>query len=101
MARFRPNPNFKREVEREVEFRQALMIPARAAAALANALGHRIMPKGKGPTIKVEADLDGVRIVNHAYGSHIDEYGSANNPAYAPLRRGVRAAGLKFTEASK
>lgn len=27
---------------------------------------------------------------------HLAEYGSINNPAYAPLRRGVIAAGLRF-----
>jgi hypothetical protein len=29
---------------------------------------------------------------------HVIEYGSANNRAYAPLRRAVRAMGLKFGE---
>jgi len=29
---------------------------------------------------------------------HIIEYSSVNNPAYAPMRRGVIAAGLKFVD---
>lgn len=32
---------------------------------------------------------------------HLTEYGSVNNPAYAPLRRGVHAAGLRFEEADR
>jgi hypothetical protein len=29
---------------------------------------------------------------------HLVEYGSVNNPPYAPLRRGTRAAGLRLDE---
>lgn len=32
---------------------------------------------------------------------HLIEYGSANNPAYAPLRRGVIAAGLRLVSRQK
>lgn len=35
------------------------------------------------------------------FAAHLVEYGSANNPAYAPLRRGVRAAGLDLREDPK
>lgn len=30
--------------------------------------------------------------------AHLIEYGSKNNPPYAPLRRGVTAAGLRFAD---
>ncbi len=30
---------------------------------------------------------------------HLIEYGSANNPPYAPVRRSVRAVGLRFEDA--
>jgi len=30
---------------------------------------------------------------------HLIEYGSVNNPAYAPVRRSVRAVGLRFEDA--
>jgi hypothetical protein len=33
--------------------------------------------------------------------AHLVEFGSTNNPAYAPLRRGVRAAGLRFVPLPK
>lgn len=32
---------------------------------------------------------------------HLIEFGSANNPAYAPLRRAVQAAGLRLGETPK
>lgn len=100
--RFRANPNFERdfrsEIANETKLRQALVTAARPAAAKANELGHAIMPKGRGPAVSVESDAEGVYIVNRAYGSHLDEYGSINNPPYSPLRRGVRAAGLRLDE---
>lgn len=42
-----------------------------------------------------------MRVVNWDALFHLVEWGSANNPAYAPLRRGVLAAGLRFAEDSK
>ena len=32
---------------------------------------------------------------------HLAEFGSANNPPYAPLRRGARAAGCRLVEEPK
>ena len=32
---------------------------------------------------------------------HLTEFGSVNNPTYAPLRRGVRRAGLRLEEDDK
>jgi hypothetical protein len=39
---------------------------------------------------------DGPNIVTDSSIWHIIEYGSVNNPPYAPIRRGVEAAGLKW-----
>lgn len=33
--------------------------------------------------------------------AHLIEFGSAKNPAYAPIRRGVRAAGLRLEQSPK
>ena len=102
MARWVPNPNFEREfhadIRNETKLRQALVTAARPAVKVANQLGHAIMPKGKGPAVSVVSDAEGVFIVNAAYGSHLDEYGSITNPPYAPVRRGIHAAGLPFRE---
>jgi hypothetical protein len=93
---FRLNPLFKRELEAEVTYRLFLRGEAEAAARVANTLAHRIMPAGRGAVIEAQQDGDKVLIVNSAHGGHLDEWGSTHNPAYAPLRRGVRAAGLRL-----
>lgn len=38
------------------------------------------------------------RVGNTDFFFHLTEFGSANNPPYAPLRRGVLAAGLRLNE---
>lgn len=37
-------------------------------------------------------------LVNTDAGGHLDEWGSVNNPAWAPLRNGVRRAGFDLIE---
>ena len=46
----------------------------------------------------VDADADGVTIGNTDPFAHLVEWGSIHNPAYAPLRRAARAAGLDLSE---
>jgi hypothetical protein len=41
------------------------------------------------------------RVGNNDFAAHWVEWGSANNPPWAPLRRGVRAAGLRLEEQPK
>lgn len=36
------------------------------------------------------------RVINTDFFFHLIEWGSVNNPAYAPMRRGVRRAGLRL-----
>jgi hypothetical protein len=40
-------------------------------------------------------------VMSDDWAAHIVEFGSANNPPYAPFRRGVRAAGLRLEESPK
>lgn len=40
----------------------------------------------------------GFRVGNTDFFFHLTEFGSVNNPPYAPLRRGVLAAGLRLDE---
>lgn len=55
------------------------------------------MPRG-GPQIVVGQDGDDIVVENTDYGAHLQEFGSVNNAAHAPLRRGARAAGLRLTD---
>lgn len=50
------------------------------------------------PIVVVKSPL-GVRVVNTKHGWHLQEFGSVRNVVQAPLRRGVLAAGLRFSPA--
>lgn len=93
---FRKNPHFEREVKRSPAYKRALANAAEPAAASARGIAHRIMPSGRGQGIHVDTSGDEPAIVNPDHGAHLDEWGSKNNPIFAPLRRGIRAAGLRF-----
>jgi hypothetical protein len=80
------------------EYEAVIAGKAEVAAAQARALAHRIMPAGRGQNIRVEREGTKILVANHDHGGHLDEWGSINNPPYAPLRRGVRSAGLRFRE---
>lgn len=98
MAFFTPNPDFEREIAASPEHRDALASAAQPAAAEAEALAHRIMPRDRSAQIVVEQTDEGVFLINRAYGAWIDEIGSVNSAPYAPLRRGAEAAGLTVTD---
>lgn len=94
---FRKNPLFEEEIQAELGYRAGLRAVAEVARARAEALGPRIMGRGS-QAFQVQSDLDGVRVVNTDHGGHLAEWGSVNNAPYAPLRRGVRAAGMRLEE---
>lgn len=97
---FRPNHNFLDELEAQAEPRAELAVAARSVATRVEA--HDIMPrKGVPSQIEVVTDGDEVAVANHAYGAHIDEWGSVNSPPYAPLRNAVRTSGLRLVEHGK
>lgn len=95
---FKPNPAFEAQLKREVAYKAALLEPAEEVARTARATAHRIMPAGRGEQIQAESFAGEVVVANHNHGGHLDEWGSKNNPPYAPLRRAVRSAGLRFRE---
>ena len=102
---FIPNPLFEQEMEQAPESIEALT----AAAEGVRDEASRLMPRGsddrRGRTAdKFYVDSSGETVfVSNADRSfyHLSEFGSANNPPYAPLRPAVRAAGLRFEEAPK
>lgn len=61
-------------------------------------------PKGRahGPSgyymrrFQVRKYRNGYRVVNVDPFAHLVEWGSVNNPAYAPIRRAVRTSGLRY-----
>jgi len=93
---FRPNPKLAEELEAGDEAKAALVDAAEDAAK--HVRGHRIMQRKDARPIEVDDSGDTPRVVNTDHGAHFDEWGSVNNPPYAPLRTGVRAAGLRLDE---
>lgn len=97
---FRPNPNFAKELQAQPEFTRAKVRVAEAAKRKAEALS----PKETGHYARqfVVTEEDGeVKLGNRDIAAHLIEWGSSKNAAHAPLRRGVRAAGLTLRESSK
>jgi len=100
---FLPNPTFLKQLQVEPETVQALEEAAEVVAAEANELRHRFMREEgavlvRSESSRVHAD---VYIVNTDPGGHMDEWGSKNNPAYAPLRTAVSNSGLEFQATPK
>lgn len=93
---FTPNPGFIADLMDETA--DVVAEQAQVAADEANKLRHRIMPKRKRNAIVVVKEAPDVFIVNTDKGGHLDEWGSKNNPPYAPLRTGTRNAGFDLTE---
>lgn len=105
MRVFRPNPRLADQVERQPEFVRALAAAGQEARDRANTFVREVgggwMPRGRTRSADpVELQIDGgeVRLVNTDYAGHLMEWGGRNNPPHAPLRRGVRAAGLDLKE---
>lgn len=95
------------ELSNTPEMQAALLEAAGAVRDLAeqfakDAHAPWMPPKGSsGQTIVIKVEHGEVRVINIDYAGHLIEWGSKNNPAHAPLRRAVRAAGLKLTETPK
>ena len=90
---FRKSPTFERDLERQREYRAGMNEAAEAVKAAA----ERNTPRGTGRTADSYV-VEGNVVGNTDPFFHLTEFGSVNNPAYAPLRRGVRQAGLRLDE---
>jgi hypothetical protein len=96
IARYRPNPAFEAEVLAEEKFQRGIRKRTKEIAEVVQA----VSPRHTG-YYKRHVKAKGDRIVAGDPFWHIVEFGSVNNPAYAPLRRGMRAAGIRFLRTPK
>lgn len=98
MDKYRPDRTLDEHLMLDPDFwagiAQAAKPAQEMAAMLARQAGSPWMPRRGADTIVLDVSTDGVRLVNTDHGGHLMEWGSRNNPPHAPLRRGVRAAGL-------
>jgi hypothetical protein len=99
---FVPNKDFGKELAEDPEAREGLVAIAGVAVPFITQFADQAqepwMRRTGHDLIEVQDTDDGVFIVNTDFGAHLAEWGSRNNPAHAPLRRGVRAAGFTLDE---
>lgn len=95
-VRFVKNPGFDRELQSEPEFVSAMRSITQNVADEARLAA----PRHTGYYVRHLHARENLVYTDDPFG-HLIEWGSRNNPVYAPLRRGVRAAGLRLDEVLK
>ena len=95
MSGIRRNPNFERELLAQPGFQAGL----RAITTAATASVREAAPRKTGQYRK-QVTARGTRVHVDPSFWHLIEFGSINNPPYAPLRRGLAQAGLRFVDLS-
>lgn len=63
-----------------------------------NANANLVFPSSKSGPVIVLTNGPNFAVSNVGPMGHMDEWGTINNPPYAPLRRAVEASGLEFHE---
>lgn len=90
-----PNPKFKRELDREPGVKRELADRADDAEVVARSIGLSL--GGTGAYASSIASPGG-RLLTTDPAGHLIEWGSVNNPPYAPLRRAVQATGAHYVD---
>lgn len=94
MARFVPNPRFEQQVSKSREMKRAL----REATEPALREAQRLAPVDTGEyrdSLQIVEDANGVRLMSDDDKASYIEFGTSDTPAFAPLRKGTEAAGLR------
>jgi hypothetical protein len=101
MTTFRPNAAFPTEVRAMPGVRALRIEKAKDVKARAQAIAPH------GPTgmyrrlLDTYESLGMIGVTSKDFAGHMVEWGSQNNPIYAPIRRAVLAAGLTLRELPK
>lgn len=90
-----PNPAFAAELNREQAVRDELGRRARSAQRAAKTIGESLGGSGAYARSVI---ADGERLLTTDPAGHIIEWGSINNPPYAPLRRAVEQIGAVYVD---
>lgn len=91
------NKLFEYQLKLQDDFQDALYEQANAVAAEAKAIAPVVTGYYQ-RSIWADKHPFQVTVGSHDPFGHMVEWGSINNPAYAPIRRGVLAAGLRLDE---
>lgn len=90
------NPNLEAELAASPEYQAGMQQITRIVAATVQDQAPNVTGYYEG-----HIAAEGTQIVASDFAWHLVEFGSVNNPPYAPLRRGVIAAGLRFVDESR
>lgn len=93
---WKPNPNMISELQRNPQVRQGLREMAEELRDTVEPNAKAIMPRKGHRLVEVVEQGDTVYVSMTAHGAHLDEFGSRNNPPYAPMRTGISALGLRL-----
>ena len=99
--RIRKNPQLLRQLRKHPGVRVARRAAAEAVKRKVQAVAPRGGTGDYAGSVRVYDDGDDIGVETTDFAGHIIEFGSVNNPPYAPLRRGARAAGLRLEEQPK
>lgn len=99
--RFKPNPRFEREIDRQASVRLHIRKKAMQVKSFAVGMAPRGVSDDYAASIDVVDRGDETYVRTNDFAGHMVEYGSVNNPPYAPIRRAIRAAGLRLDEKRK
>lgn len=95
-VRYRPNPLFEEEIRAQPEHQKGMRTITKGVAKSVRA----VAPERTG-YYKRRVRAEGTKVRARDPFWHLIEFGSIHNAVFAPLRRGVRAAGLRFVQRPK
>lgn len=94
-------PGFERELDALPGSIAKRTVAAKQVKNFAIGLAPRGVSDNYAASIDVVQQGQKVYVRTNDFAGHMVEWGSANNPPYAPIRRAVRAAGLRLDEQPK
>lgn len=95
---FKSAAKFVEDMQKQQSYRDM----QNAAAAKTMRVAQSLAPKDTGHYARsFYVDEQEGTLNNSDIAAHLIEFGSINNPTYAPLRRAVRAAGYRLVETKK
>lgn len=99
--KYQPNPQGVQALDRTPEMMKFLKDEAEKAAAAAKGFAP-VLTGTYRDSIKADSKISDGKATGFIYATDFKavwiEYGTSTNPTYAPLRKGVEAAGLKVKE---
>ena len=98
---FLPDKDFAQNLMGDDDYSEGMTEVAEAIASEANSLRHRIYREEGAVLVEEDRYTGDVYVTNVDQGAAIDEWGSINNPAYAPMRTAVANVGLRMDEDPK